>query len=46
VAQAATPLALWSLDAATVYVLGLAVIAFIYIGFAGSRSSRGSTSAP
>jgi hypothetical protein len=34
VAQAATPLALWWLDAATVYALGLAVIAAIYIGFA------------
>jgi hypothetical protein len=34
IAQAATPLALWWLDASTVYALGLAVIAFIYIGFA------------
>jgi hypothetical protein len=33
-AQALTPLAFWWLDAATVYALGLAVIAFIYIGFA------------
>lgn len=33
-AQAATPLALWWLDAATVYAVGLAVIAAIYIGFA------------
>ena len=33
-AQAATPLALWWLDAATVYAVGLAVIAFVYIGFA------------
>ena len=33
-AQAATPLAMWWLDAATVYALGLAVIAAIYIGFA------------
>ena len=32
--QAASPLALWWLDAATVYALGLAVIAAIYIGFA------------
>ncbi|MFL5274508.1 MAG: hypothetical protein ACJ79E_20835 [Anaeromyxobacteraceae bacterium] len=34
VAQAATPLALWWLDAATGYAVGLAVIAFVYIGFA------------
>ena len=34
VAQAATPLAFWWLDTATVYALGLAVIASIYIGFA------------
>ena len=34
VAQAATPLAFWWLDAATVYALGLVGIAFIYIGFA------------
>ena len=34
VAQAATPLAFWWLDTATVYALGLAAIAFIYIGFA------------
>jgi len=33
-AQAATPLALWWLDAATGYAVGLAVIAFVYIGFA------------
>jgi hypothetical protein len=32
--QAATPLALWWLDDATVYALGLVVIAAIYIGFA------------
>ena len=32
--QAASPLALWWLDAATVYALGLALIAAIYIGFA------------
>src|SRR3954451_3651069 len=32
--QAATPLAFWWLDAATVYALGLVAIAFIYIGFA------------
>ena len=34
VAQAATPLAIWWLDSATVYALGLAVIAAIYVGFA------------
>ena len=34
VAQAATPLAFWWLDTATVYALGLAVIASVYIGFA------------
>jgi hypothetical protein len=32
--QGATPLAFWWLDGATVYALGLAVIAAIYIGFA------------
>jgi len=32
--QAATPLVMWWLDAATVYALGIAVIAAIYIGFA------------
>jgi hypothetical protein len=32
--QAATPLAFWWLDPATVYALGLAMIASIYIGFA------------
>jgi hypothetical protein len=32
--QAASPLAFWWLDAATVYALGLALIAAIYIGFA------------
>ena len=32
--QAATPLAFWWLDSATVYALGLVVIAPIYIGFA------------
>jgi hypothetical protein len=32
--QAASPLALWWLDAATVYALGLALIASVYIGFA------------
>src|SRR4051794_18672594 len=34
VLQAATPLALWWLDSATVYALGLVVIAPVYIGFA------------
>lgn len=34
VGQAASPLSLWWLDAATVYALGLAAIAAIYIGFA------------
>jgi hypothetical protein len=34
VAQAATPLAFWWLDTATVYALGLAVIAPVYVGFA------------
>jgi hypothetical protein len=32
--QAASPLALWWLDAATVYAFGLTLIAAIYIGFA------------
>ena len=32
--QAATPLFLWWLDTATVYALGLAVIAPVYVGFA------------
>ena len=31
--QAATPLAFWWLPSATVYALGLAAIASIYIGF-------------
>jgi hypothetical protein len=34
--QAATPLALWWLDSSTVYALGLAAIAAIYVGFAVS----------
>ena len=34
VAQAATPLVFWWLDNATVYALGLAVIAAVYVGFA------------
>src|SRR4051812_1683976 len=33
-AQAATPLAFWWLEDATVYALGLVAIAFVYIGFA------------
>src|SRR5215212_6890678 len=32
--QAATPLVFWWLDRATVYALGLVVIASIYVGFA------------
>ena len=32
--QAATPLLIWWLDRATVYALGLVVIACIYVGFA------------
>ncbi len=32
--QAATPLVFWWLDSATVYALGLVVIAAIYVGFA------------
>jgi len=32
--QAASPLAFWWLDAATVYAIGLALIASIYVGFA------------
>jgi hypothetical protein len=32
--QGASPLAFWWLDASTVYALGLALIATIYIGFA------------
>ena len=31
--QAASPLGFWWLDPATVYALGLAAIAFVYIGF-------------
>lgn len=34
IAQAATPLAFWWLNSATVYALGLAVIAAVYVGFA------------
>ena len=32
--QAATPLIIWWMDSGTVYALGLAVIAAIYVGFA------------
>jgi hypothetical protein len=32
--QASTPLVFWWLDPATVYALGLAAIAFVYVGFA------------
>ena len=39
-AQAATPLAFWWLDTATVYALGLAVIAPVYIGFAVADGRR------
>ena len=39
-AQAATPLAFWWLDTATVYALGLAVIASVYIGFAVADGRR------
>jgi hypothetical protein len=34
VLQAASPLAFWWLDTATVYAIGLALIASVYIGFA------------
>jgi hypothetical protein len=40
VAQAATPLAFWWLDTATVYALGLAVIASVYISFAVADGRR------
>jgi len=40
VAQAATPLTFWWLDTATVYALGLAVIAAVYIGFAVADGRR------
>ena len=39
-AQAATPLALWWIDAATGYAVGLAVIAFVYVGFAVADGRR------
>jgi hypothetical protein len=44
VAQAATPLAFWWLDTATVYAIGLAVIASVYIGFAVADGRRESPS--
>ncbi len=37
---AATPLAFWWLDAATVYAFGLVAIAFVYIGFAVADGRR------
>jgi hypothetical protein len=40
VAQAATPLAFWWLETATVYALGLVVIASVYIGFAVADGRR------
>ncbi len=40
VAQAATPLLFWWLDPATVYALGLAVIAAVYIGLAVGGDGR------
>lgn len=39
-AQAATPLAFWWLDAATVYAFGLVLIAAVYIGFAVADGRR------
>ena len=38
--QAATPLAFWWLDDATVYALGLIAIAAIYVGFAVADGRR------
>jgi hypothetical protein len=38
--QAASPLAFWWLDAATVYALGLVLIAAVYIGFAVADGRR------
>jgi hypothetical protein len=40
VGQAATPLAFWWLDPATVYALGIVVIASVYIGFAVADGRR------
>jgi hypothetical protein len=39
-AQAATPIAFWWLDTATVYALGLVLIASVYIGFAVADGRR------
>jgi hypothetical protein len=39
--QAATPLVFWWLDSATVYALGLAVIAAVYVGFAVADGQPG-----
>src|SRR5437870_13145544 len=39
-AQAATPLAFWWLNTATVYALGLVLIASVYIGFAIADGRR------
>jgi hypothetical protein len=39
-AQAATPLVFWWLDAATVYAFGLVLIAAVYIGFAVADGRR------
>ena len=38
--QAASPLGFWWLGSATVYALGLAAIAFVYIGFAVADGRR------
>jgi hypothetical protein len=40
VGQAASPLAFWWLDPATVYALGIVVIASVYIGFAVADGRR------
>jgi hypothetical protein len=40
VLQAASPLAFWWLDTATVYALGLVLIAAVYIGFAVADGRR------
>jgi len=40
-AQAATPLVFWWLDAATVYAFGLVLIAAVYIGLAVADGRRG-----
>ena len=41
VATAATPLAFWWLPAATVYAVGLVLIAAVYVGFAVADGRRG-----